>query len=107
MIAAAAADGEIDPAERQAILGQAEQAGLGAEERSFLERELASPPSLDEVLAQVKRPELAPQVYAASLLAIEVDTPAEERHLTDLARRLGLDPAVVADLNQRLGYAGA
>ena len=50
-------------------------------------------------------PELAVQVYAASLLAIEVDTAAERAYLRDLAARLGLDASAVAHVHQALGVA--
>ena len=43
MIAAANADGEITPDERQMITGKLDQAGAGPDERAVLERELAEP----------------------------------------------------------------
>ena len=55
--------------------------------------------------AQASSPELAVQVYAASLLAIEVDTAAERAYLRDLAARLGLDASAVARVHQALGVA--
>ena len=61
-----------------------------AEERRFVEAELAKPADLDAIVREATTPELAIQVYAASLLAIEVDTPAERSYLRTLADRLGL-----------------
>ncbi len=43
MIAAAAADGEIDQTEHQRILGNLRQAGLDDEAAAFLDQEMASP----------------------------------------------------------------
>ena len=48
-------------------------------------------------------PIVAAQVYAASLLAIQVDTPAERDYLRGLAQRLGLAPDVVGQLHAALG----
>ena len=43
MIAAANADHAVDDVERHAILGKVTASGLGAEEHSFIEKELANP----------------------------------------------------------------
>jgi uncharacterized membrane protein YebE (DUF533 family) len=90
MIAAAAADGLIDDAERQGILGRAEESGLDGDTLAFLQRELQSPRTLQQVVADT-RPELAAETYAAALLAITIDTEQERRWLAQLAEGLGLD----------------
>jgi uncharacterized membrane protein YebE (DUF533 family) len=51
----------------------------------------------------VPNQEVAIEVYAASLLAIEVDTPAEQAYLRALAQRLGLDAGTVQHVHQTLG----
>lgn len=103
MAAAANADGRIDESERKAVLDKLDEAGLGAQEREFVERELRHPPDLDTLVRQVNSPELARQVYVASRLAIEVDTPAEEEYLRRLRDRLGLDDATAEDLEREFG----
>jgi len=55
------------------------------------------------VAAARGKPELAAELYAASLLAIEVDTPAEKEYLARLAGSLGLNPAVTQNLHQAVG----
>ena len=102
MIGAAAADGEIDADEREAIVGHLDEAGLGAEEHDFVMRELASPPSINDIVAAATTPELTLQVYTASVAAIEVDTPSEQGYLQMLAHRLGLDDAQVAEVHERV-----
>jgi uncharacterized membrane protein YebE (DUF533 family) len=92
MIAAAAADGRIDDVERARILERAESAGIDAETRDFLQRELDAPMPLKAIVART-RPELAGDVYAASLIAITSDTPEEQRYLDELASALKLDGA--------------
>jgi uncharacterized membrane protein YebE (DUF533 family) len=44
-------------------------------------------------------------VYAASLLAIEADTPAEKAYLQGLARDLKLDSPIVNQMWAALGVA--
>ena len=96
MIAAANADHLVDGAERQAILGKVVASGLGVEEHSFMERELSNPLDLRALANQVKSREMAEQVYAASVLALEVDSDAERNYLQQLAAALNLDAATVA-----------
>ncbi len=93
MIAAANADHAVDDVERHAILEKVTASGLGAEERDFIEQELANPLDLRALVAQVKSPEMAEQVYAASVLALEVDSDAERNYLQRLASALNLDTA--------------
>jgi uncharacterized membrane protein YebE (DUF533 family) len=95
MIAAAYADGQLDAEERRTIVDRLSAAGLAADERAFVAQELLSPASIDDLVAQARSPELAEQVYAASLLAIRVDTDAERQYLADLAARLALDAQTV------------
>ena len=100
MIAAANADHAVDEVERHAILEKVTASGLGAEERSFIEEELSHPLDLRALVAQVKSPEMAEQVYAASVLALEVDSDAERNYLQRLASALSLDTATVAKWNK-------
>lgn len=98
MIAAANADGEISPEERDGIMARLQDAGAGAEDRSFVEAELAAPKSVDALLGDVNDAETAEQVYLASAMAIDPDTPAERSYLQYLAARLKLDPQRVQSL---------
>ena len=95
MIAAARADGHIDDAERQRILGKVQEAGVGSEAEAFFQRELANPVDLDAIVASVKTEEQRVQVYTASRLTIEPDSRAERGYLDLLAGRLGLPDALV------------
>ena len=104
MIAAANADGHIDDAERDTILGRARDGGLDADTLAFLDAELAKPQTLQQIVAN-GTPALAPDLYAASALAITVDTDAEKQYLDMLAYGLRLDPAARADIDTRLATA--
>lgn len=106
MINAAKADGAIDNQELQNIVGKIEEGGITQEERDFFEAEASKPLDLDGVIASASaRPDLGPQIYAASLLAIEVDTKEEEFYMQQLAEGLGLDPATVQYIENSLGLS--
>jgi uncharacterized membrane protein YebE (DUF533 family) len=99
MIAAANADGQITPDERQRIAGKLEQAGAGQEERAVLMRELESPRSADQIVREVKDQETAMQVYLASRMAMNPDTAAERAYLDFLAARLDIPADRLKQLN--------
>jgi len=99
MIAAANADGEITPDERQRITSRLDQAGAGPDERAVLERELASPRSADQIIGEVHDQETAEEVYLASRIAMNPDTPAEKAYLDFLAARLQIPADRLQELN--------
>lgn len=103
MIAAAHADGVLDDDERARIFQQLDNLGLSEEEHDFMERELHAPWNAAALAASASSPDVARQVYAASLLAIEVDTPEERSYLEELAGRLRLDESAVAAIHRELG----
>lgn len=104
MINAAKADGAIDQSELQKIMGKFEEDGLTQEEKNFFMAESSRPLDLDGVVASAAgRPEMAAQIYAASLLAIEVDTVEEERYLKQLAEGLNLSQGTVQYIENSLG----
>ena len=81
----------------RAHLRQARGGRLGSRKHApFWRQEMQKPIDSDAIARQATSPELAVQVYAASLLAIEVDTAAERAYLRDLAARLGLDANAVS-----------
>ena len=105
MINAAKSDGEIGPKEVERIVGKLKESGLDQDTQQWVLAEMSRPLDLDAFVAEIPGPEAAAEVYAASLLAIEVDTDAERAYLQQLAQRTGLNPAVVQYINQTLGVA--
>lgn len=101
MIAAAAADGLVDSEERHRIQARAGDAGLDAETRAFLEAELAVPKSADEIAAMT-RPALVNEVYAAAVLAVNLDHESERRFLERLGTGLGLSVATQQEIQAQL-----
>ena len=105
MINAAKADGKIDATEAQKLTARLQDAGIDEQERRQFLDELGSPLDLDGLVAAIPNEAVAAQVYAASLFAIKVDTPAERDYLAQLARRTGLDAGVVQQLHTAVGLA--
>lgn len=108
MINAAKADGRIDETEIQKIVGKLEKDGLTREEKEFFVSEANKPMNIDAVVASAGgQPDMAGQIYAASLLAIEVDTRAEQQYMKQLAVGMGLHPQVTAHIERALGVHAA
>jgi len=99
MIAAAAADGRIDTAEQQRIVGNLRQAGLADTAQQFLAAEIANPATVDELASGVASPEEAVQVYTAARIAVDPDTDEEHAFLSALASALGIDSALAAQVD--------
>jgi uncharacterized membrane protein YebE (DUF533 family) len=104
MINAAKADGQIDKDEIDRIIGRLGEMGIGGEAQAFVIAEMQKAMNTDALVqAAAGRPGLGAQLYAASLLAIEVDTPAERAYLDDLGQRLGLNPGTISALEETIG----
>lgn len=102
MIQAAKSDGEIDAAERAKILEH--MGDVGAEERAFIEAELAAPADA-MALAQDTSQQMAAQVYASALMTVKVDNVSEVEYLNTLASALKLSDEARARVHQAMGVA--
>jgi uncharacterized membrane protein YebE (DUF533 family) len=103
MIAAAKADGQIDDAEMERILDRLDADDVTDAERRFVLDEIRKPLDVADLANDVRHPAQAAEVYAASLLAIDIDSEAERAYLRTLATQLRLDPGVVSFLHQTTG----
>ena len=104
MINAAKADGRIDETEISKIIGKLDDDGLTEAEKNFFLAEANKPMDLQGIINEAaSSQELATEVYAASLLAIEVDTPAEQQYMAQLASGLALPQEAVAHIHETLG----
>ena len=106
MISAAKADGYIDQAEQKHIFDKLDATGLDTESKAYVMDQLRAPLDLDGIVRDAKQPEVAAEVYAASLLAIDPDHPAEKAYLQMLAARLGLPDQLVAEIHKTAEQAG-
>lgn len=91
MIAAAAADGEIDEDEFKRITGNLQQLGFNEDAREFLEQEFQQPATPEDLAQSANSPEVRTQVYTAARIAIEPDSTEENEWLQALANALGLE----------------
>lgn len=106
MINAAKADGQIDPSEVQRITGKLQESGADRDAQQYVMTEMLKPMDTASVVAATQgQPTLAAEVYAASLLAIEVDTPAEKEYLDRLSGDLGLSPEVTQRIRELVGLS--
>ncbi|MBJ6126433.1 tellurite resistance TerB family protein [Microvirga splendida] len=103
MVAAAAADGHIDDAERSRIVKGLTEAGIDPDATRWLDTEMASPADVEELAANVNDPEKAAQVYSAARIAIDPDTIQEREFLNQLAEALDLDSAVRSQIDNTAG----
>lgn len=101
MIAAASADGVLDDDERARIMAGHDDGDTS--EAEFLTAELEHPFDIAGLVKAVDSLAVAADVYAASLMAIELDTAEEADYLRRLAEGLGLDGETVAALHDRCG----
>lgn len=101
MIMAAKSDGGIDKAEQARIL-ETLGADAEAEDRAFVEKQLAAKVDPEALAADTPEP-MRMQVYSASLMTIRVDTQAEAEYLDRLALALKLDEPTVNLLHLQMG----
>ena len=102
MIAAARSDGRLDAQESQTIFQRIEALGLAPDDQALLVAEMGRPVDMDAIVSSATSPELAAEIYIASLLAVDVDTAAEKSYLAMLAARLNLAPELVAELHRQV-----
>ncbi len=101
MVMAAKADGRIDAAEREALLGQLEDLDPG--ERAFVAEELNRDIDMRDFARDVPdHPGLRAQVFAAAMSAIDVDNRRERDFADDLANTLGLEDAARGHVQRRM-----
>lgn len=103
MISAAKADGTVDDQELERIVGKIGTDGVTPDERQLVMDELRRPLDIAGLAAEAPNALVAAEVYAASLLAIDVDTAEEVAYLKQLAQALRLDAQTVARLHDMTG----
>lgn len=103
MIGAAQVDGHVTEVEMEKILGRMHDDEVTEEERRAAREEVQRPVDVEELGAQVSRPEVATEVYLAALMAVDIDTEAERDYFRRLAKALRLDADVVSRLHRMVG----
>lgn len=100
MIQAAKSDGNFDATERDKLLSKL--GDVDAEEAAFVNAQLKAPVDIDGLVSQTPNG-MGPQIYAMSLLGIDLDTQDEAQYLHKLAKAYGMKPAEVNDIHAQMG----
>ena len=100
MIQAAKADGRIDEAERERLLGQL--GDLDEDDRAFIREQMAAPVDPHALAREVPKG-IESQVYLMSLMAIDFDSEQEAAYLHDLAAALGIDRTTANQIHDQVG----
>ena len=103
MIQSAKADGTIDAVETQRIMAKIDEHGHDPAAHAFVAAEMAKPIDMAGLCRDVTSPHEAVEVYAASLMVIDLDSQSERDYLEDLASSLSLSPQTTAQVHQSLG----
>lgn len=108
MITAAKADGHVDERERQLLTEAFDKLGGQDPELSqWLTQELNQPLDPAAVARAATTPKLGAEIYIASLLVVDEEHFLERAYLDELARQLGLDPGLKAELEQQVKLESA
>jgi uncharacterized membrane protein YebE (DUF533 family) len=105
MIGASKADGHIGADERQLLEGELHKLSTDPADRAWLEAELAKPLDPAAVARSATTPEIAAEMYLASLLIVDEESYMERAYLDELARQMKLDPGLKATLEAQLKQA--
>ena len=100
MIQAAKSDGKIDDSEREKLLGKL--GDISPQERDFVNAELAAEIDVKGLARQVPNG-MGAQVYAMSIMGIDLDNQSEAQYLHDFATELGIDKSGVDHIHAELG----
>lgn len=105
LIAAAKADGHVDDRERQLIDGEIAKLTQDSSLLSWVDSELKRPLDPAAVATHAQTPEIAAEMYLASLLAVDEESFMEKAYLQELAKQLKLDPALQQELTRQARQA--
>lgn len=102
LVAAAKADGHVDVRERQLIEEELGKLAQDAELQVWLHAELNKPLDPADVARAAATPEMAAEMYLASVLMVDQEHFMERAYLEELARQLGLAPALKVELEAQV-----
>jgi len=101
MIAAAKADGHLDERERGLVEAELSRISADAGTRRWFEDELRKPLDPAEVARAAGTPEMAAEMYLASLLVADETSFMERAYLDELARQLRLPEGLKVELERQ------
>jgi len=105
LVAAAKSDGHVDERERALIEGEFVKLSNDQELQHWLHAELNKPLDPADVARAARTPEMAAEMYIASVMLVDEEHFMERAYLDELARQLKLDPALKLELEQQVKQA--
>ncbi|MFD1158111.1 DUF533 domain-containing protein [Roseovarius aestuarii] len=100
MIQAMKSDGEIDQAEQARLMDRL--GDVSPEERDFVQSEMQRRIDVNDLARDVPRG-LEQQVYAMSIMGIDLDNQNEAKYLHQLATAMGVSPEAANSIHDQLG----
>ena len=100
MINAAKSDGSIDEAEQEKVVGKL--GDVSQAEADFVRSEFRAPLDVDAFVRSIPRG-MEQQIYAVSLMAIDLDSNKEAHYLDSLAKGLNIQPKLANQIHEQLG----
>lgn len=107
LVAAAKSDGHVDERERALIEGEFVRLDNDPQFQRWLHAELNKPLDPADVARAATTPEMAAEMYIASVMMVDEEHFMERAYLDELARQLKLDPALKAELENQVRMAAA
>ena len=105
LVAAAKADGHIDARERELIEGEFTKLDNDQELQRWLHAELNKPLDPSDVARAASTPEMAAEMYIASVMLVDEESFMEKSYLDELARQLKLEPGLKVELEKQVRQA--
>ena len=102
LIGAAKADGHIDDRERELIDAEVAKLTNDPQTLQWFDAELRKPLDPAEVASAAQTPEMAAEMYLASLLVVDEQSFMEKAYLQELSSQLKLDPQLIAELDHQV-----
>ncbi|MNF73857.1 Inner membrane protein YebE [compost metagenome] len=105
LVAAAKADGHVDERERALIEGEFTRLDNDQALQHWLHAELNKPLDPADVARAASTPEMAAEMYIASVMMVDEESFMEKSYLDELARQLKLEPGLKAELERQVRLA--
>ncbi|NYZ63682.1 tellurite resistance TerB family protein [Luteimonas deserti] len=105
LVGAAKADGHLDAREREVIEAEFRRVDAGADIQPWLHAELEKPLDPADIAGAAQTPELASEMYLASVLVVDDTNFMERSYLDELARQLRLAPELKTRLEEEVRAA--
>ncbi|MGF0239624.1 tellurite resistance TerB family protein [Rhodococcus sp. IEGM1300] len=105
LVAAAKADGHVDEREKALIEGEFTKLDNDRELQQWLHAELNKPLDPTDVARAASTPEMAAEMYIASVMLVDQENFMEKSYLDELARQLKLAPGLKAELENQVRQA--